>query len=79
MNSLGGQWHNAIQLGRQSLVTSDFYQPLDVRQRFFVQPMLHGEERIEDIYDIRRVFVSGREAALPAPGAEADQSSSDER
>lgn len=37
------------------------------------------DERIEDIYDIRRVFVSGREAALPAPGAEADQSSSDER
>jgi NTE family protein len=50
MNSLGGQWHNALQLGRQSLVTSDFYQPLDVRQRFFVQPVLHGEERIEDVY-----------------------------
>jgi NTE family protein len=50
MNSRGAQWHNALQLGRQSLVTSDFYQPLDVRQRFFVQPTLFSQEKIEDIY-----------------------------
>jgi NTE family protein len=53
MNSRGGQWHNALQLGRQSLVVSDFYQPLDVRQRFFVQPILSSQERIEDIYQDR--------------------------
>ena len=50
MNSRGGQWHNALQLGRQSLLESDFYQPLDVRQRFFVQPILFSQEKIEDIY-----------------------------
>jgi NTE family protein len=50
MNSRGGQWHNAVQLGRQSLAVSDFYQPLDVRQRFFVQPILSSQEKIEDIY-----------------------------
>jgi NTE family protein len=50
MNSRGAQWHNALQLGRQSLVVSDFYQPLDVRQRFFVQPILSSQEKIEDIY-----------------------------
>ncbi len=50
MNSRGGQWHNALQLGRQSLLVSDFYQPLDVRQRFFVQPILQSQEKIEDIY-----------------------------
>jgi NTE family protein len=50
MNSRGGQWHNALQLGRQSLLVSDFYQPLDVRQRFFVQPILSSQEKIEDIY-----------------------------
>jgi NTE family protein len=50
MNSRGGQWHNALQMGRQSLVASDFYQPLDVRQRFFVQPILYSQEKIEDIY-----------------------------
>jgi NTE family protein len=50
MNSRGGQWHNALQLGRQALLVSDFYQPLDVRQRFFVQPILSSQEKIEDIY-----------------------------
>jgi NTE family protein len=50
MNALGGRWHNALQLGRSSSITSDFYQPLDVRQRFFVQPILSSEEDIEDIY-----------------------------
>jgi NTE family protein len=50
MNSRGAQWHNALQLGRQSLVLSDFYQPIDVRQRFFVQPIVSSQEKIEDIY-----------------------------
>ena len=50
MNSRGAQWHNALQLGRQSLLVSDFYQPIDVRQRFFVQPILSAQEKIEDIY-----------------------------
>jgi NTE family protein len=50
MNSRGGSWHNALQLGRQSLLVSDFYQPFDVRQRFFVQPILSSQEDIEDLY-----------------------------
>ena len=50
MNARGAQWHNALQLGRQSLLVSDFYQPIDVRQRFFVQPILSAQEKIEDIY-----------------------------
>jgi NTE family protein len=50
MNSRGAQWHNALQLGRQALLVSDFYQPIDVRQRFFVQPILYSQEKIEDIY-----------------------------
>jgi hypothetical protein len=32
---------------------SDFFQPLDVRQRFFVQPILSSQEKIEDIYQDR--------------------------
>jgi NTE family protein len=50
MNSRGAQWHNALQLGRQALVVSDFYQPIDVDQRFFVQPVLYSQEKVEDIY-----------------------------
>jgi NTE family protein len=50
MNSRGAQWHNALQIGRQAIISSDFYQPIDVRQRFFVQPILSSQEKIEDIY-----------------------------
>jgi NTE family protein len=50
MNARGASWHNAIQFGRQSLLVSDFYQPIDIRQRFFVQPVLFSQEKMEDIY-----------------------------
>ncbi|MCC7256752.1 MAG: patatin-like phospholipase family protein [Gammaproteobacteria bacterium] len=50
MNPRGGEWHNTLQLGQQTLVATDFYQPLDVRQRFFVQPMARFERDLEDIY-----------------------------
>jgi NTE family protein len=50
MNSLGGRWHNAAQVGRQALVRSDFYQPLDTNQRFFVQPIAQAEDDYEDVY-----------------------------
>jgi NTE family protein len=50
LNSRGGRWHNAIQVGRQTILTTDFYQPFDVRQRFFVQPILKFESNLEDVY-----------------------------
>jgi NTE family protein len=50
LNRRGGRWHNGIQFGRQAFVTTDFYQPLDVEQRFFVQPIVMLESRLEDIY-----------------------------
>jgi NTE family protein len=50
VNSLGGQWHNALQIGRQTIAQTDFYQPIDVRQRFFVQPLALAEDDYEDVY-----------------------------
>jgi NTE family protein len=50
MNSLGGQWHNAVQIGRQTIAQSDFYQPLNVRQTWFVQPIAVAEDDYEDVY-----------------------------
>jgi NTE family protein len=50
INRLGGRWHNGVQFGRESFLTTDFYQPLDVQQRFFVQPMVKLERRLEDLY-----------------------------
>ena len=50
MNSLGGQWHSAIQIGEQWLLETDFYQPFDVPQRFFVQPLARFERNFENVY-----------------------------
>ncbi|MBT8444322.1 MAG: BamA/TamA family outer membrane protein, partial [Gammaproteobacteria bacterium] len=50
LNSRGGRWQNTAQSGRQTILMTDFYQPFDVRQRFFVQPSLKWESNLQDIY-----------------------------
>jgi NTE family protein len=50
INDRGAQWHNALQLGGQSVLRTDFYQPLDTRQRFFIQPIGQIESKREDLY-----------------------------
>jgi len=50
INSRGGRWHNALQIGRKTVLSTDFYQPLDIEQKFFVQPIAMYEKNIEDIY-----------------------------
>ena len=50
INQRGGHWHNALQLGSQSILQSDFYQPIDVAQRFFVHPVVYLESELQDIY-----------------------------
>lgn len=51
VNPLGGQWRSALQIGLETLVRTEFYQPLDVRQRFFVRPGLDYVRVFEDIYN----------------------------
>lgn len=46
----GGRWHNVGQIGRQTILSTDFYQPFDARQRFFVQPILRFESNLQDVY-----------------------------
>ena len=50
VNSRGGEWHSGLQLGEQLILETDFYQPLDVPQRFFVQPLARYERDFENIY-----------------------------
>jgi NTE family protein len=38
VNSLGGQWRNEVQFGTEQVLATGFYQPLDVAQRYFVEP-----------------------------------------
>jgi len=50
LNSRGGEWHSAIQVGEQWVAETDLYQPFDVQQRFFVQPLARFERNFENIY-----------------------------
>jgi NTE family protein len=43
LNSLGGQWRNFLQLGGNIALVSDFYQPLDADQEYFINPYLRYE------------------------------------
>ncbi len=42
VNSLGAEWRNEVQLGYDNLFKTSFYQPLDVGQRWFVEPQGRG-------------------------------------
>jgi NTE family protein len=50
VNSLGAQWRNELQLGTDKLINTSFYQPLDVSQKFFVEPKLFVSDTRQDLY-----------------------------
>lgn len=63
LNSLGAEWRNDVQVGQTSSLVSEFYQPLDTRQLFFVAPRIELERRPVNVfsgnskiaeYDLRR-------------------------
>ena len=45
LNSLGAEWRTDLQVGRTSRAFTEFYQPLDTRQYFFVAPYADAERR----------------------------------
>jgi NTE family protein len=51
VNQLGGQWRNTLQLGTFGLLDSAFYQPLDVPQRYFVEPGASVSRSLENFYE----------------------------
>jgi NTE family protein len=50
LNSLGAEWRSALQLGTTSLLYTELYQPLDVRQYFFVSPYAGIERQQFNLY-----------------------------
>jgi len=50
LNRLGGEWRNAVQLGSDSFLFSEFYQPLVASQYFFVAPRVQLTRWSADIY-----------------------------
>ena len=56
LNSLGAEWRNEVQLGYFNNLSTSLYQPLDVAQRFFVEPKLFWTRSWEDVfYDNERL------------------------
>jgi NTE family protein len=51
LNSLGGQWRNFLQLGGNIALTSDFYQPLNANQEYFINPYLGYERYNLDLFN----------------------------
>lgn len=56
INALGAEWLSGFQLGERSALYTEFYQPLDARQRWFVEPALGiSRDRINAYQDDNRV------------------------
>jgi NTE family protein len=55
-NTLGAEWLSGVQLGEHSSLYSDFYQPLDPRQRWFVEPAVAiNRDRLNVYQDDNRI------------------------
>lgn len=50
LNKLGAEWHNELQLGYYNVVSTSFYQPLDVAQHLFVEPKAFYTRSYEDVF-----------------------------
>jgi NTE family protein len=50
INSLGAEWRSDLQIGQTAALTSEFYQPLDARQYFFVAPRVELQRRVVDLF-----------------------------
>ena len=51
LNPLGGQWRNEFEIGTTTLAQTSLYQPLNVRQTFFVEPDAGADRSLEFVYD----------------------------
>jgi len=50
LNSLGGEWRNDFQVGKASRIATEFYQPVERSQTFFVVPSASYGRRTVDIF-----------------------------
>jgi NTE family protein len=56
LNSLGAEWLSGFQVGERSSLYTEFYQPLDARQRWFVEPAAGiSRDRINVYEDNNRI------------------------
>jgi NTE family protein len=51
LNSLGGEWRSDVQFGLTNRIATEFYQPLEPSQTFFIAPSAQYERRTADIFE----------------------------
>ena len=51
LNPLGGEFRVSAQIGRTLGIATDYYQPLDTRNRLFVEPSLAAQQSVSDVYE----------------------------
>ncbi|MDG4551511.1 MAG: patatin-like phospholipase family protein [Candidatus Contendobacter sp.] len=51
LNSLGGQWRTFVQIGGNIKLETDFYQPLDAVQEYFINPYFSYQQYNLDLFD----------------------------
>ena len=59
LNEYGGEWRSQVEIGRRKLLFTEWFQPLDAMQRYYIRPALQYEEKTADI-----PVVSGTESIL---------------
>jgi len=50
MNRRGAEWRNTLELGSTRGLTTDWYQPIDLADRFFVEPWASVTDSRRDVY-----------------------------
>ena len=71
INSYGGEWKNDFEIGRNKLAKTEFFQPLDPMQRYYLKPSVTYAERL-DYFPIKVYIPSlsgNRELELQRYGA----------
>jgi NTE family protein len=67
INSLGAEWRNDVQVGRDVRLATEFYQPLETQRYFFVAPRAEYERHNLDVfsdsqriarYDVHRTYAA---------------------
>ncbi|MEN8139734.1 MAG: patatin-like phospholipase family protein [Thermodesulfobacteriota bacterium] len=66
LNRYGGEWRSRLAIGLEKLLFSEWYQPLDVDQRFYLRPDI--------FYRNRKVYITPAIIAEQAIGADLDDS-----
>jgi NTE family protein len=68
INHLGGEWLSGFQIGERETLFTEFYQPLDERQTFFVEPALGLSNSRFSVYQednrIAQYRIRGKQAIL---------------